>query len=451
MQRLSKRDFKRLAAILDRWFEESLPRSGCGLWNSVDEPEAVVRLAARLYKRGLRTIRNTATDAVCHLAEHASTSNLVPNLLLPQEVPSEEDLNDSLLSFIERLVEPWEPRHTFVVIDAGFAAHWHRLVKAVTRRFPHCLLFKTSEDGKNLDAALELLGRRPTETAHILAIGGGVLCDMVGLVAGISEQPVRYLPTTFLSAVDAAIGGKTGVNHPRFGKNQIGLFVPVERIGVHPDLFRTLDPSALAAGLCECIKHAWLQGSLPTSLAGYHHVLNHLDSVHSINLIPFIREGYETKRRVVEVDPTEQGLRGLLNFGHTVGHMVESFSHNGFIDAIPHGIAVGYGMLTLSKAGLLAFDTHHTVLAELLETTLARAGYRFPIVTTTTRHTIESFCQTILIADKKNRSPDAVTLALPPCGFLQRDLSHDDSSFLRPVEVSELLRWVIPVLFAIGE
>ncbi|SDJ17302.1 3-dehydroquinate synthase [Billgrantia gudaonensis] len=187
------------------------------------------------------------------------------------------------------------------------------------------------------DALLEAgFNRRCT----LVALGGGVIGDMVGFAAACYQRGVAFVqvPTTLLAQVDSSVGGKTGVNHP-LGKNMIGAFWQPRAVLVDTDTLATLPERELSAGLAEVIKYglirdagflAWLETAIPS-----------LRALDATSLTQAIERSCAIKADIVAADETEQGVRALLNLGHTFGHAIEA--HQGY-GAWLHGEAVGAGM-----------------------------------------------------------------------------------------------------------
>jgi 3-dehydroquinate synthase len=199
-----------------------------------------------------------------------------------------------------------------------------------------------------------LVANRFGRDCSILALGGGVVGDLAGFTAACYQRGVSFvqLPTTLLAQVDAAVGGKTGVNHPG-GKNLIGAFHQPQAVLCDTATLATLPPRELRAGLAEVIKYglicdaeffAWLEAHLPQLLAGEAPALVHA-----------VRRSCEIKAAIVGRDEREQGERALLNLGHTFAHALESAT--GYQKWL-HGEAVGAGLVMaaeMSRAcGLLA-------------------------------------------------------------------------------------------------
>lgn len=182
--------------------------------------------------------------------------------------------------------------------------------------------------------------------AVVVALGGGVTGDLAGLVAATFMRgvPVVQVPTTLLAMLDSSVGGKTGVDTPAV-KNAIGAFHHPELVLVDPDLLATLAPFQRTSGLAEGVKvaamrdaeaFAWIEERAADLAAGAPAAIGRL-----------IDRGVALKAAVVAEDPLERGTRAVLNFGHTVGHALESLS--GF--SLLHGEAVALGMRLEARLG----------------------------------------------------------------------------------------------------
>ncbi|TBR60499.1 3-dehydroquinate synthase [Westiellopsis prolifica IICB1] len=195
------------------------------------------------------------------------------------------------------------------------------------------------------------LENRLERSATMVALGGGVIGDMTGFAAATWLRGINFIqvPTTLLAMVDAAIGGKTGVNHPQ-GKNLIGAFHQPRLVLLDPDVLKTLPAREFGAGMAEVIKYAviWnaqLFAELEASLR--------LDEMRYIQpeLIDIIlTRSCQAKADVVSKDEKEAGLRAILNYGHTIGHAVESLT--GYTQIL-HGEGVAIGMVA---AGQIAVE-----------------------------------------------------------------------------------------------
>jgi len=175
----------------------------------------------------------------------------------------------------------------------------------------------------------------------LINLGGGMLTDLGGFAAATFKRGIRFvnIPTTLLGAVDAAVGGKTGVNFSGL-KNEVGAFAPAIAVPIDSNFFKTLDTKQLLSGYAEMLKHSLLR--LEDSL---NELLNFdLNEVNYNLLNKLLFESVLIKERIVEEDPTEQGIRKALNLGHTFGHAFESFALE-TKRPIQHGYAVAWGLV----------------------------------------------------------------------------------------------------------
>ena len=174
----------------------------------------------------------------------------------------------------------------------------------------------------------------------LAALGGGVVGDMTGFAAATYLRGIRFIqvPTTLLSQVDSSIGGKTGVDFDSY-KNMVGAFHMPALVYIAVSTLKTLPQLQFESGMGEVLKHGLIRD------AGYYEwVLEHMMEIQELDntcLIPMIKGSCRIKRAVVEKDPKEQGERALLNFGHTLGHAIETAKHY----ALPHGHCVALGCI----------------------------------------------------------------------------------------------------------
>ena len=211
--------------------------------------------------------------------------------------------------------------------------------------------FPAGEASKNLATVREIYDRLfaispPIDrNCLIVALGGGVPGDVAGFVAATALRGLRYLqtPTTLLGDVDASIGGKTGVDHET-GKNLIGAFHQPQAVLIDVETLKTLAPQELRSGLAECLKHAFIRDA--TLLDFIESNANALLSCESEPLTELIARNVAIKASVVAADERESGVRAHLNFGHTLGHGIETFVGYGNIS---HGQAVALGMIAACR------------------------------------------------------------------------------------------------------
>ena len=214
------------------------------------------------------------------------------------------------------------------------------------------LILPDGEQHKTL-ATLErifdaLMAHRHSRTTTLVALGGGVIGDMVGFAAACYQRGVDFIqvPTTLLAQVDSSVGGKTAVNHPR-GKNMIGAFHQPRAVVIDTAVLDTLPEREFAAGMAEVIKYGLIRDP-----RFFQWLLDNQAALAAREKAPVaeaILRSCRNKAEVVAADETEQGNRALLNLGHTFGHAVETFT--GYRDWL-HGEAVAAGMVMAARMSL---------------------------------------------------------------------------------------------------
>ncbi len=199
------------------------------------------------------------------------------------------------------------------------------------------------EESKSLEICdhiyKQLLDQQFDRNSLIINLGGGVITDLGGFVASTYKRGIAFIniPTSLMAMVDASIGGKTGIDHHGI-KNSIGTFSNPAMNLVHPNFLRTLPESELVSGFAEMLKHG-LISDYP-----YWKTLAELPIIHAETLIPHIERSIKIKESIVESDPFEKGMRKQLNFGHSIGHAIESHFLS-ISKPISHGLAVACGMM----------------------------------------------------------------------------------------------------------
>jgi 3-dehydroquinate synthase len=207
------------------------------------------------------------------------------------------------------------------------------------------ITIKAGDQHKNVDSAVEIWKFLSENGANrkslMINIGGGMITDIGGFTASTFKRGMRYInvSTTLLGAVDAATGGKTGVNFMGL-KNEIGVFAPAETVLINIDFFKTLDDANLRSGYAEMVKHALID-----SREEWENVLKFdLENIDFEQLKGLLKRSFNIKERIVEADPFEANIRKALNLGHTFGHAFESWSYKVNRPAL-HGYAVIWGLL----------------------------------------------------------------------------------------------------------
>lgn len=239
-----------------------------------------------------------------------------------------------------------------LLTDTNVAPHYlgratASLEKAGYRVIPH--IIPAGEQHKTLatvSAAIDtFLNARVERATPIITLGGGVVGDLGGYVAAslLRGLPFIQVPTTLLSAVDASVGGKVGVDHAA-GKNLVGAFHQPRLVLTDIATFQTLPPRELRCGMAECIKHAVIRD--PELFAFIQRHIGALLGCDLALLSDLVARNVAIKAAVVHDDPHERGIRAILNLGHTFGHAIEAVSD---YTAIAHGEGVALGMVAAGR------------------------------------------------------------------------------------------------------
>ena len=197
------------------------------------------------------------------------------------------------------------------------------------------IVVPAGEQSKSIENVMliwnKLLDAKAGRDALLINLGGGTISDLGGFAAATYKRGIDFVnvPTTLLAMIDASIGGKNGINFNNY-KNQIGLFSEAQSVIINPQFLKTLNERDILSGLAEMMKYAFVSDA------------SFLD-LDADNYLDFIEKAAMTKDEVVALDMRETGLRKILNFGHTIGHALESY----YLDKenyLTHGEAVALGM-----------------------------------------------------------------------------------------------------------
>lgn len=263
---------------------------------------------------------------------------LLSSLTIKSSIRSYEVFfNQSLIISLENELD----NKDYILIDKNVFNHMHSDVKNFIIRFKY-LLIDATEENKSYTALKpvieNLIKDKFRRTNRLVAIGGGITQDICAFIASILYRGVKWIfyPTTLLAQADSCIGGKTSINIGEF-KNQLGNFYPPEKIFIIPEFLRSLSNLDFKSGMGEML-HFYLVSS-EEDFAFYQRFYNKAFSDEKV-LLQLVKRNLEIKKDFIEKDEFDQGERLLLNYGHSFGHAIESLTNY----AVPHGIAVSYGM-----------------------------------------------------------------------------------------------------------
>lgn len=335
--------------------------------------------------------------------------------------------NEEGYSYLSKLLLPTKYSKIFVLVDENTNTHCLPIFLAnlATEIEIEIIEIEVGEEHKNIETCMQLwqaLTELGGDRKSILInLGGGVVTDLGGFVACTFKRGIDFInvPTTLLSMVDASIGGKNGVDLGQL-KNQIGIIREPKAVIVIPSFLETLSQLEMRSGLAEMLKHGLIYDKK------YWNKFKSLSELDGDDLSALIYESIEIKNKIVSEDLTENGIRKALNFGHTLGHAIESyFLENESKTKLLHGEAVAVGMILEShismEKNLLSREDYHEikyVLKDIYDTILFD------------KNDIEKIIE-LLIYDKKNEFGKIQFALLEGIGTVKIDQTADNELIYR--------------------
>ncbi|MEM7549193.1 MAG: 3-dehydroquinate synthase [Bacteroidota bacterium] len=249
-----------------------------------------------------------------------------------------------------------------IIVDEHTKQHCYPIVEKVLPENHKVIQIKSGEEFKTLDSC-EHIWNELTESEFdrnglVINLGGGVITDMGGFCAATFKRGISFIniPTTLLAQVDASVGGKLGIDFKGF-KNHIGLFKSPKTTIISTEFLQTLSAEEVLSGKAEMLKHGLIKNS--------EHWAKIRSLNHDIPDLSDVEESVQIKKEVVLEDPEEKGLRKILNFGHTVGHAIETFRIDRG-EKLYHGYCVAIGMICESYISYKANDLQEQELNEIV-------------------------------------------------------------------------------------
>lgn len=332
-----------------------------------------------------------------------------------------EIIFDDTLSSLPNFLAEHKYSKVFVVVDENTKQHCLPILQNVLTAI-EIIETKSGEIYKNLATCefiwQQLIEQNADRKSVIINLGGGVIGDMSGFAASCYKRGIDFIniPTTLLSQVDSSIGGKLGIDF-KYGKNLIGLFRNPKLVLVSSQFLKTLPKRQFINGWSEIIKHALIKDKAQWL------VYQNTD-IHNCDMNAIVFHSLQIKKAVVEADPYENGLRKILNFGHTIGHAIEAYSLEHDETPLLHGEAIAIGMicesfLSIKKCGLTQ--------DELNEITKLILKY-FP------KYNIENYNTdkiiTSMLSDKKNNATKILAALLSEIGNSVFDIEINKDEIL---------------------
>jgi 3-dehydroquinate synthase len=304
---------------------------------------------------------------------------------------------DNTLAELVKFIENGNYSRFFVLTDENTAKHCLPVIRKKIDKLDNfdIIEINSGEESKNIDFCVGvwkmLIDFSADRQSLLINLGGGVISDLGGFAASTYKRGIDFVhvPTTLLSQVDASVGGKTGIDMDNI-KNIIGTFTQPKAVFIEHSFLQTLPPRQILSGLAEMLKHGLIFDS------NYWNLLKNSDLQDPSSELVY--KSVAIKNKVVIEDPHERGIRKSLNFGHTIGHAVETYSLMNDETPLTHGEAIAIGMICEAKLSNIKIGLSETELNEINGV----IGNLYP------KYTITSSCYkelySIMQKDKKNQS-----------------------------------------------
>ncbi|OYT17149.1 MAG: 3-dehydroquinate synthase [Bacteroidetes bacterium 4572_77] len=249
---------------------------------------------------------------------------------------------------IDEFIQEAEYSNVFLLMEENIMEYCWPILKQQSRELnkAEILLLEPGESQKSIEIAHQLWNTlsqyQADRSSLIVNFGGGMISDLGGFVASTYKRGIDFIniPTSLLAMVDASIGGKTAINLGKY-KNQVGVFNPAKAVFISMEFLNTLNKRNLLNGYAEMLKHGLI------SHKEHWNKLLQLKELQPKDLIPNIAQSIEIKKAIAEEDPLEKSSRKSLNFGHTIGHLLESWSlkHDKEKERWLHGESIAAGLV----------------------------------------------------------------------------------------------------------
>ena len=267
---------------------------------------------------------------------------------------------------LQKALKKYPIDKVFILVDDNSFKHCFPVINKITRlNNDNIIKIASGEENKNIDTIVSIwnfLSKNKADRHSLLInLGGGVVCDIGGFAASTFKRGIGFvnIPTTLLSQIDAAVGGKTGFNFNGL-KNEIGVINNAKHVFIDTIFLKTLDKENILSGFAEMIKHALIY-----SKKYYSELLNlDIENTNSKEFKEAVIKSINIKNHFVKKDPQEQNIRKSLNFGHTFAHAFESLAlaNNRHIT---HGYAVAFGIIPELYLSFKKLGFNHDILTEI--------------------------------------------------------------------------------------
>lgn len=255
--------------------------------------------------------------------------------------------SNDITTDLSRVIDNMHPKSIYILVDENTRIYVLPKIVEQVPMLEHVdvISIKAGDSNKDVEALAAVwkgLGDAgATRSSMLINVGGGMVTDLGAFAASTFKRGIKFvnIPTTLLAAVDASVGGKTGINFNGL-KNEVGVFKDADAVIITTCYFDTLPTTELRSGYAEMIKHAYLTGAEAVDRL----LAQDVTELSPDSLLSLLKDSVEVKKQVVAEDPTEKGIRRSLNLGHTAGHAFEAMAMKRK-QPIPHGYAVAYGLV----------------------------------------------------------------------------------------------------------
>jgi len=338
-------------------------------------------------------------------------------------------IGDDALSHLNDFLNQRQYSKYFIIVDENTIEHCLPTIVTNIDVLSNAEVIQTEsgEENKTIEVVTQvwyaMSEAHADRKALVVNLGGGVISDMGGFIASTYKRGIDFLniPTTLLSQVDASVGGKLGIDLGGL-KNQIGVFNFPQMVVIYPPFLETLEFRQLRSGFAEVLKHALIQD------ANYWEEVKTIKVSGEYNWSKIIEHSVQIKNKVVLEDPREKGLRKILNFGHTIGHAIETWHLENDSNFFLHGEAIAMGMiaegyLSQEKTGLTKSE-----LSEIVD--VLKSVYDLKPLS---EENFENYCG-LMIHDKKNSGGQISCSLLTKIGECKWDIFADKQDLLNALE-----------------
>lgn len=338
-------------------------------------------------------------------------------------------VGDDSLSHLNEFLNTKKYSKYFIIVDENTIEHCLETILTNIDCLADADVIQTEsgEDNKTIEVVTQvwysMSEAHADRNALVINLGGGVISDMGGFIASTYKRGIDFLniATTLLSQVDASVGGKLGIDLGGL-KNQIGVFNFPQMVVIYPPFLQTLEFRQLRSGFAEVLKHALIQD------ANYWEEVKNIKVSSDCNWGKIIEHSVQIKNKVVLEDPREKGLRKILNYGHTIGHAIETWHLENDPNFFLHGEAIAIGMIAEGYLSKEKTGLSEEALKEIVQ--VLKSVYDLKPLN---KENFERYCG-LMIHDKKNSGGQISCSLLTKIGECKWDIFANKEDLLKALE-----------------